>query len=269
MLRSKPIAITIAIMCSLFGMISGSNAFEIVEFPSDTEDYSYGGITYHTASLKTDVPFYSVWWYVDGTFVSSTYGGHEKTEASFSPHWLTGGIKGVKYTIKAEAMWIEDDGTTQNDTDSYVLRVFEPRTDWRQETRSSVWCYSEISRHYYRPQRQDVRADYYAYAWNPLDKDEVGVRFADRIYMLEYYLDVFGFGVSDFARKTYNPEPLPPRSYAGFKSHTLTVSVQFGTEGHDYVSKASVAHGLNGNAPRDPNFLVRIGIENEIEFRRK
>ncbi len=160
MLRQRPksIAIIIAIMCSLFGMISGSNAFEIVEFPSDTEDYSYGGITYHTASLKTDVPFYSVWWYVDGTFVSSTYGGHEKTEASFSPHWLTGGIKGVKYTIKAEAMWIEDDGTTQNDTDSYTVRMFEskiisdtkyPRGIPENKRSTGVYGFAQLTRHYH------------------------------------------------------------------------------------------------------------------------
>ena len=79
------------------------------------------------AYVKTDVPFYSVNWYVNGTFVSSSYGGHEKTEAWFYPNSLTGSIKGVNYTIKAKVMRIEDDGTTLSDTDSYIVRAFQPK----------------------------------------------------------------------------------------------------------------------------------------------
>ena len=274
MIRFKSIAITIAIMCSLFTMVNSAQAqIEIIDMytPSKTD-----GWFYHYAYIETDKPFDGVDWFIgdpddDLSWVSTTPGDGVKTRAWLYPSWVDfpGHIEGAKYRVAARPWYYDDDTNCWWDRASRDFTVFQAKTDWKQEPRSSVWCYSEISRHYYRPQRQDVRADYYAYAWNPLDKDEVRALFADRIYMLEYYLDVFGLGVSDFARKTYPAEQLPPQDYAGFKSHTLTVSVQFGTAGNKYVSNASVAHGLNGHAPGDPNFSARIGIENEIEFERE
>lgn len=264
--RQKSIGIAIAI-CSLFlfGMVNSSEAFEITESPSNSNTYIYGGWTYATFYVETSEPHFSVSWYIDGVHAYSS-GDGTTTSASYCPtNTLSGDIKGVTYQISIEA-WSTDGNT--KDTATFQLTVYEPLTDWNQEPRSSVWCYSEISRHYYLPQMQEVRADYYAYAWNPLDKDEVGALFRDRIYILEYYLDVFGLGVADFARKTYDAETLQPQGWAGFKSHTNTVTVLPGTAGSKYDSDATVTHGINGNAPGDPNFLVSIGITNEIEFRR-
>ena len=70
MQKLQSIGIAVAMLCSLFlfGMVNSSQAREIIDFPSDTEDTSYGGYTYHMAYLKTDVPFYCVWWYVNGKY---------------------------------------------------------------------------------------------------------------------------------------------------------------------------------------------------------
>lgn len=45
-LRSISITVVIIYSLCLFGMDNSSDAIEIVDFPSDTEDYSYGGYTY-------------------------------------------------------------------------------------------------------------------------------------------------------------------------------------------------------------------------------
>ena len=249
----------------LIGTNSSSNAFEITESPSNSNTYLYGGWTYDTFYVETSEPHFSVSWYIDEVHSYSS-GDGTTTSAHYCPNnTLTGDIKGITYQIDIEA-WSADGNT--KDTATFNLTVYKPLTDYRQEPRSSVWCYSEISRHYYLPRMQEVRADYYAYAYNPLDPDEVGDLFADRTLILEYYLDVFGLGVSDFARKTFPAEELPPQGSAGSKWHTLDVSVLPGTPGSKYDSDATVTHGIGGNAAGDWNFLVSIGISNEIEFRR-
>ncbi|RKU14726.1 hypothetical protein C6501_07770 [Candidatus Poribacteria bacterium] len=144
--------LSVAIIC-LFGIVTSSEGFEITEFPSDTEDYSWGGYTYHTAYLKTDVPFYCVWWYVDGNFAGYSDGGNEKTQAYFSPYTLAGSLKGVKRTIKAEVGWLEADGTSHFATDSYVLRLFESKYTYEPQVtpkkNPSASGYAELTRQYY------------------------------------------------------------------------------------------------------------------------
>ena len=172
LIRSTRIAL--AILCSLFlfGIVNNSLAIEIVNFPSNTEDTSYNGYTYHMAYLKTDVPFYSVIWYVNDTFVSSSYGGHEKTEAWFYPNSLTGSIKGVKHTIKAKVMRIEDDGTTLSDTDSYTVKMFEPIYLYKPGEKTGAWGSVEISRFYYDGSKIVMSAS--ASAYNPSDNPKAG-----------------------------------------------------------------------------------------------
>ncbi|RKU18954.1 hypothetical protein C6501_02010 [Candidatus Poribacteria bacterium] len=152
MKSTKIVGIAIAVCFLLLG-VQKSDAFKIVEFPSDTEDYASGGYTYHSAYLKTDVPFYCVWWHVDGNFAGYTDGSNKKTEAWFSPYWLTGSLKGVKHTIKAEVGWLEADGTSHFATDSYVLRLFEPKYTSEPEVppkrNPSASGYSELTRQYY------------------------------------------------------------------------------------------------------------------------
>ena len=169
---TRSIRIALAILCFLFmfGIVKSSDAIEIVDFPSNTEDTSYNGYTYHSAYVKTDVPFYSVIWYVNDTFVSSSYGGHEKTEAWFYPNSLTGSIKGVKHTIKAKVMRIEDDGTTLSDTASYTVRMFEPIYSYKRGEHTGAWGSVEISRFYY--DGSDIVMSASAYAYNPSNNPE-------------------------------------------------------------------------------------------------
>ena len=144
------------------------------------------------------------------------------------------------------------------DTAIFELTVYAPATDWRQEPRTSVRCYSEISRHYYRLNSQLIHADYYAYAYNPLDWDKIGNFLANRTHELEYYLQVFGLGVHDFDKEPFDAEKIPHQGYAGFKSFSLTVNILPGTSGSNYVSTATIRHDLWGNAPQDPNIWQRM-----------
>ncbi len=156
------IATLIAICFLSFGMISSSNAAEIIEFPSDTEDTSYGGYTYHMAYLKTDVPYTAVDWYIgDWQWQESDMGDGVTTTAYFCPYdKIPGVIKGKKYTITAKA-WFEG----SHDIKSYTVRMFEP-----------IWLYGtgpntgargtvEISRFYY--DGSQIIMDAYAFAYNP------------------------------------------------------------------------------------------------------
>lgn len=165
--KQKSILTAVTLTALLFiSVANNSDAdFEIVEFPSDTYDYSQDDITCHTAYLKTDVPFYSVLWYVDGNYAGYSYGGHEWNQAWFTPNPITGSIKGVKHTIEATAIWIEDDGTTHRDTESYTVRMFE--SIWLSETGESTgaYGYAEISRLYYNGTH--IIMDSYTYAYNP------------------------------------------------------------------------------------------------------
>ncbi len=73
------VVIALTVTC-LFGIVHSIHTREIVDFPSDTTDYSYSGYIYHTAHLKTDVPFYCVWWYVDGNYAGWSNEGESSCE---------------------------------------------------------------------------------------------------------------------------------------------------------------------------------------------
>ena len=254
-----------AFMCVSF--VNNSDAdFEIVESPLNSNTNIYGGWTYDTFTVETSEPHFTVSWFVDGVHAYTSGDGTQTTSRYCPVNTLAGSLRGIRYYIEIEAR--SADGLSK-DTAAFYLTVYEPKTDWRQEPRTSVWCYSEISRHYYRPHQQRIFADYWAYAWNPLYVDEVGAHFAGRQHQLEYYLQVFGTGVHDFARKTYPVENLPARSHAGFKSHTLRVSIAFGTDGDPYESDATITHDLWGNALQDPNIWERIGIGTTETFIKK
>ncbi len=239
---------------------SGNADFEIVESPSNSNTYIYGGWTYDVFTVETSEPHFTVSWFVDGVPVYSS-GDGTLTKSVYCPtDTLAGSLRGIRYEIEIEA-WSAD-GLIK-DTASFYLTVYEPATDWRQEPDTSVYCYSEISRHYYRPSSQLIYADYYAYAYNPLPEGEVG-RLVNRQHQLEYYLQVFGTGVHDFDKKPYPIEELPPQGYAGFESYTLVVNITRGAETHDYESDATITHDIRGGAP-----LRRIAFGTTQTFEKK
>lgn len=272
MLRLKSIGIALAIICSLFlfGIVNNSDAFEITESPSNSNTDLSGGVSYDTFSVETSEPYNTVTWYANDVVVHSSNGDNTTKTALFSPgSTLSGSIRGIKYTIRVEALSLDKPDVEEGHlkaTATFILTVFEPKIDWRQEPRTSVWCYSEISRHYYRPNSQTIKAHYYAQAHNPLDGDEIGDFFANRNHQLEYYLMVFGLGVHDFAKKTFDIEKMPHEGWAGFKPYSLDVTIVTGSLGHEYESNATITHDLWGNAPHDPSIWERITLSSTQTF---
>ena len=82
--------IAMAMFCLLY-LVSSSHAIEIEEFPSDTEDYTYNGYTYHMAYVRTDNPIYQVSWYIEDKWV---YGETLDSTTSYAPTILT-----IKYLV--------------------------------------------------------------------------------------------------------------------------------------------------------------------------
>ena len=97
-------------------------------YPSYGGYEDYTGYLYHTATVETDEPFYGVWWYIDDVYVGYSDGSNTATSASFSPNTADypGSSDGTTYTIKAEVGWLEDNGDTHFDSDSYSVTVYAP-----------------------------------------------------------------------------------------------------------------------------------------------
>ncbi len=83
-------------------------------------------------------------------------GNGVKTYASFNPYWLSGTLKGTKYTIMAKALYIDDNGDLHSDTKTYDLTVYKPYIDsgvkvktWEKVRVTGVYGYAECTKHYY------------------------------------------------------------------------------------------------------------------------
>ena len=132
MLNFKTFLIATAItFLMLAGFVNSSNAREIVEIGpanwSSNDVYDLGDGAFHRASLTTDEPFYCVWWYINGEYAGWSDGSNVKTRADFTFSGITDGdIAGNAQTISAEVGWLEDNGDTTIDTDSYTITVWEP-----------------------------------------------------------------------------------------------------------------------------------------------
>ena len=248
-MNQKSILTAVILAAFMFmGFVNNGNAdFEIVESPLNSNTNIYGGWTYDTFTVETSEPHFTVSWFVDGVHAYTSGDGTQTTSRYCPVNTLAGSLRGIRYYIEIEAR--SADGLSK-DTAAFYLTVYEPKTDWRQEPRTSVWCYSEISRHYYRPHQQRIFADYYAYAWNPLDRDEVGALFADRQHILEYYLEVSGTNVHDADKKTYPAEHLLAGSYAGCYSYTLAVSVYRPVPKIISIGQMQPSHMVFGVTPR-------------------
>ncbi len=128
--------ILLTLVCISF--VSQSHAFEFVEKTTDSEDINYGysqGI-WHLAYVKTSTAYYCVDWYIREH--GSTEFVYQKTsfgdrEAWFWPYWLSGTIKGTKYTIKAVAYQMPLDPNVDilqtQITHTYTLKVYSPIID--------------------------------------------------------------------------------------------------------------------------------------------
>lgn len=131
-------AILLTLVCISF--VSQSHAFEFVEKTTDSEDINYGysqGI-WHVAYVKTSTAYYTVDWFIrepgstEFVYQESSWGDSTdpKVEAWFWPYWLSGTIKGAKYTIKAVAYPMQHDPNGPiKITHTYTLKVYSPIID--------------------------------------------------------------------------------------------------------------------------------------------
>ena len=191
MFRIKSILIAIAMICSLLliGIVNNSEAFEIIDFPSDLEAQSWGGYSMYSAYLKTDVPYLWVEWWIGDTLVDIEWGDGTKTQSYYSPNDLTPGhVQGTKYKITGYATFtdVEDvdwDALPWNweyawmllrymDFDSYTVRMFEsksisgtkyPRAMAKNKRGTGIYGSVELNRHYHDGQNIVVDASVYAY----------------------------------------------------------------------------------------------------------
>ena len=184
MLTLRSIRIALAILCSLFmfGMVKSSLAIEIVDFPSNTEDTSYNGYTYHMAYVKTDVPIYSVIWYIDDVIAYSETLNSTTKNASYFPCYdptssakIPGSIKGKKYDIGVKVWeWDADDEEFRSTTASYTVRMFEPIYLYKRGEHTGAWGSVEISSFAYNGSHIVMSA--YAHASNPSNNPKAGDR---------------------------------------------------------------------------------------------
>lgn len=168
----KSIATIIAICFLLFGMISSSQASITSLSAYATDDWGYGG--YVDASLTADEDIYVIDWYIDDTYIKTT--DHYQSPTRFVYVYLDtrpGGIKGVKYEVKAVA-WFSDveNNTFVSDTATDDVRVYAPKIisgvkqpSWEKPTVTGVYGSVELSRHYHDGQNIVVSGSVYAYNW--------------------------------------------------------------------------------------------------------
>lgn len=174
-LKSTSIAVAMLLSLSLFGMVNSSQAFEIEEirpFYYNYDLYQYGGTgVSHYTYVKTSKPFYSVTWYVDGVYAGYNYGGHKSTETSNYFYIGEGSISGTYYTVKAEACMIDAEGNTTYASDSYKIRVFQPKiisgTKYprgipEHQRGTGIYGSVELTRHYHDGHNIVVEGSVYA-----------------------------------------------------------------------------------------------------------
>ena len=157
--------VAVAMICSLLliGVVNSSHAIEIEEFPSDTDDTSYGGYTYHMAYVKTDNPIYHVSWYIDNEWVYGETLNSTTSYASYYPYdKIPGIISGEEYKIGVKVWeWDAEDEEFRSTTDSYNVRMFEPMVEYDAHPKelNGVRGYAELSKHYRNG--NDVIMDFY------------------------------------------------------------------------------------------------------------
>ena len=191
-MNQKSILIVVITALLFVCFVNSSNTdfkFRIVEFPSDTEAYSYGGYPYHDAYLKTSEPYLWVEWWVNDKLIDIDWGDGVKKEAYFWPNDTTPGtIKGKKHKIEAfvaftdvedvdwdwlpwnwEYMW---DVLRFMDSDSYTVRMFEPKVISgtknpvgvpENKLGKGIYGYVQLTRHYHKGRNIVVDGNLYAH----------------------------------------------------------------------------------------------------------
>ena len=127
------LSITALISILLLSSAISGDAFEIESLWSD-----YGPVAYDYGNddiaftLTTDVPYSAVDWYIDFhddkgyKYQTTIQGNGTKTYCDFHPDSLPGALTGEKYTIKATAVFFDEDLNPIKNTDTYDILVLRP-----------------------------------------------------------------------------------------------------------------------------------------------
>ena len=162
----KQKAILTAVLAALLFVcfVNSSDAASITSL-SAYATYDWGSGGYVDASLTTDADIYVIDWYIDDTYLKSTFHYHFPTRSvNVSVDTRTGEIKGVKYEIKAVA-WLSENNNYVSDIETDTVRMFKPVWLYGVGERTGAWGYAEISKLYYNGTH--IIMDSTIYAHNP------------------------------------------------------------------------------------------------------
>ena len=252
MFRVQSIGIAVAMICFLFVIgVQKSDAIKIVDFPSDTEDTSYNGYTYHMAYVETDVPIYHVSWSIDGKWAYSETLDSTTKYASYFPCYdptasdkIPGVIKGKKYEIGVTVWEWDADAEEFRDTSaSYKVRMFEPkvisgikypRATPEHKLGEGIYGSVTLWRHYHDGWNIVVSASVYARNRTKIDV------YASEFYRHTEFKDLDGDGLDETVWSLEDPrpgKPLPPgETYSNSGSSMISFHVG-GDIGKDQVIK--------------------------------
>lgn len=237
---------TALIMCNL---VAHSQEFKIEEMgPQDgsTDAYKYGNYLYENAHVRTNAPFYCVWWYVDGEFAGWSDGSNVNTEATFCPYWLEGSLRGNSYLITAEVGWLADDGTSHILSRSYKMTVWEPYSEYTKSELMDVYGYREVTKQYYK--HPAIIAECKGYAYNNLEKGGI---FTGRSGWINFYHEVTGPNINDAVAGVSDPGIFPNKGIYGPYFAYLPISIETGRADRRYKSKVTISVIITGRAPRE------------------
>ncbi len=222
-LKFKTVLVVVILAAiALFSFVGNSNAREILDLSPHNggayDAHGFGEGAYHRATVKTDDPFYCVWWYIDGKYSGWSDGSNTKTQTSFTFSRILGSVNGTEYVIKSEVGWLDDNGNSVIVSDSYTITVYEPFQIM--VMRPEVWCYNPVGTDSY----EDYQVfDYLAH--------EAYVVTSEPYHKVDWYVSTEGEESTEPVHTTFGDGD---KIYASFNPYVLSGSL----EGTEYIIKA-------------------------------
>ena len=119
---------------------------EIEPFVYNYDVQTYNGSNgYHTTVAITDIPYFTVDFYVDWDYKGSIWSLNDETDAIFWFNSLYGSIQGTTREIMAVASTLDG----EFDYDSYTITVWDGMIDYA-TSENDVYIWAAINRHFYR-----------------------------------------------------------------------------------------------------------------------
>ena len=224
---------TVAILATLafFSFVGNSDAREILDLSPHNggsyKEYGFGYGASHRSTVKTDDPFYCVWWYIDDVIAGWSDGSNIKTQATITFNGFSGSVAGTEYVITAEVGWLDENGDTEIVSESYTITVYEPFRIL--VMRPETWCYNPV-----------VTDLYEAYQMFEYLSHEAYVTTSEPYQRVDWYVSAKG---EDSTEPTHTTLGDGVKTYASFNPYSLSGSL----EGTDYIIKAVVWYTDNNN----------------------